>query len=334
MTSPTPRVTVGLPVYNGARYLGDSIRSVLDQTFEDFELIICDNCSSDRTPDVVRRFDDPRIIYVRHPKNIGGAANTNRCVELARGEYVGIWHHDDVMLPANLEQKVRVLDEHPSVGYVHSDLVLIDAEGTPMAQRWNVEATRDYVEPGLQVFHRYAAHMPIGALIFIGNVLMRRSCYQRLGLFRLDLPDCYDSEMWLRMALYYDVACLRAPLIKWRLHQASGTHASEALRGANWIRQHYAAVRRVVMDHGHRIPQCDQLWRELRTKFADKALKQSKIAFHGRDVRQAGAYLSLARRISPAVMRRKAYWSLAIRLKVGAKGRQVLHSARSLLRGV
>jgi glycosyltransferase involved in cell wall biosynthesis len=221
-----PRVSVCVPVYNGAAYIAECLESVLKQTFEDFEVVVCDNCSTDETEAIVRRYADPRIRYVRHPKNLGLVGNANRCLELARGEYVCILHHDDVMLPENLARKVAVLEQHPSVGFVHSNAILIDRQGTVIATDiWAADSRRDYVESGANLFTRFLMRMPFSASIFIGAVMARRSCYQRLGGFRHELPHCNDSEMWMRMLLFFDAACLGEPLVKYRVHPSSTSRA-------------------------------------------------------------------------------------------------------------
>src|SRR6478735_5395035 len=96
-----PKVSIGLAVYNGERYLDEAITSILSQTFTDFELVICDNDSSDSTPEICRRFAaaDDRIRYYRNPVNIGGVRNENRTMFLARGEYFKLAAHDDRIAP-------------------------------------------------------------------------------------------------------------------------------------------------------------------------------------------------------------------------------------------
>ena len=93
-----PRLTIGLPVYNGANYLAHSLDALLGQSFEDFELIISDNASTDDTPDICRRYEkqDSRVRYIRQPQNIGLAPNHNFTVELARGELFKWASHDDL----------------------------------------------------------------------------------------------------------------------------------------------------------------------------------------------------------------------------------------------
>ena len=90
-------VSVCTPVYNGGDYIEQTIRSILAQTYENFQLIVCDNCSTDNTEEIVRSFKDPRIFYNRNERNLGLVGNANRCLELAEGDYVHILHHDDIM---------------------------------------------------------------------------------------------------------------------------------------------------------------------------------------------------------------------------------------------
>src|SRR6267142_5432239 len=99
-----PKVSVGLPVYNGEKYLPNTLKRLLEQDFEDFELIVSDNASTDGTPEICRMFaeQDPRVHYVRNEANIGLAANHNRTFELSRGELFKWAAHDDDFPPAML----------------------------------------------------------------------------------------------------------------------------------------------------------------------------------------------------------------------------------------
>lgn len=112
-----PRVSIGLPVYNGENYLAETLDSILAQTFAEFELIISDNASTDRTEAICREYaaKDHRIRFVRSPTNLGAARNYNRVFELARGEYFKWNGHDDPIAPVFLERCVEVLDRDPDV---------------------------------------------------------------------------------------------------------------------------------------------------------------------------------------------------------------------------
>jgi glycosyltransferase involved in cell wall biosynthesis len=129
-----PRVSIGLPVYNGERFVAETIESILAQTFADFELVISDNASTDATADMCRQYaeHDRRIIYNRHHQNIGGAANFNYVFHLAapEAEYFR-WHaHDDVIDPDYLAACVDALDRHPGFVVAQTMVRRIDHEGT------------------------------------------------------------------------------------------------------------------------------------------------------------------------------------------------------------
>ena len=132
----TPRVSIGLPVYNGARYVSECISSILGQTFEDFELIICDNASTDETEEICRRFaeQDHRVRYYRNERNLGAAPNFNLTFEKARGEYFKWAAHDDICLPDYLAECVRVLDSDETVVLCTVQTEWIDADGSRTAK--------------------------------------------------------------------------------------------------------------------------------------------------------------------------------------------------------
>ncbi len=128
----TPRLSVGLPVYNGENYVAESIDALLGQSFENFELIISDNASTDGTADICRRYEkqDSRIRFFRQPRNLGLAPNHNFLVEQARGELFKWASHDDVYGRDLLERCVDALDQYPDVVLAHSWTAMIDGSGT------------------------------------------------------------------------------------------------------------------------------------------------------------------------------------------------------------
>jgi glycosyltransferase involved in cell wall biosynthesis len=127
-----PRLTIGLPVYNGANFLAESIEALLGQTYEDYELIISDNASTDGTEAICRRYQqrDSRIRYVRQPRNIGLSPNHNLVVEMAHGELFKWASHDDLYARDLLKRCVEALDEYPNVVLAHSWTATIDNSGS------------------------------------------------------------------------------------------------------------------------------------------------------------------------------------------------------------
>jgi glycosyltransferase involved in cell wall biosynthesis len=126
-----PKVSIGMPVYNGERYLPEAAQCVLTQTFEDFELIIADDCSTDGTAAICRELAsrDPRVRYYRNQKNLGCMQNFNRVWELARGRYFKWAAQDDLLKPTYLERCVAVLDRDPAVALCHSRTGVLRDDG-------------------------------------------------------------------------------------------------------------------------------------------------------------------------------------------------------------
>ena len=131
MTTTTPRVTIGLPIYNGQNYLAETMDSLLAQTFRDFELVISDNASTDGTEAICRDYAarDPRVRYHRNEVNVGASANYNRTFELGRGQYFKWAAHDDLLAPTFLERCVAALDRDPAVVLAYTQAKAIDDKG-------------------------------------------------------------------------------------------------------------------------------------------------------------------------------------------------------------
>jgi glycosyltransferase involved in cell wall biosynthesis len=126
-----PKVSIGLPVYNGENFIAEALDSILAQTFKDFEVIISDNASTDRTEDICREYvaRDKRIRYFRNAENLGACWNQNQVIKLSTAPYYRMWAHDDLCAPEYLERCVDVLDRNPSVVLCHAKVGLIDDKG-------------------------------------------------------------------------------------------------------------------------------------------------------------------------------------------------------------
>jgi glycosyltransferase involved in cell wall biosynthesis len=129
-----PTLTIGMPVYNGAKYIAEAVESILTQTYRDFELIISDNASTDDTESICRAFAarDPRVTCRRNRQNVGLSANNNLLVPLARGRLFKWAPSDDVLQPEYLERCVAVLDADPNVVLVHPGTQFVDETGAPL----------------------------------------------------------------------------------------------------------------------------------------------------------------------------------------------------------
>ncbi len=283
-----PKVCVCIPVRNGARYIAESLESVLSQTLSDLRVIVCDNSSEDATAEIVQGFRDPRVTYLRSDACLTAVENHNRCLSAAEAEYVCIWHHDDVMLPTNLARKVELLDRHPAVGFVHSNLLRIDEQGQPVAEHWAAESREDRIDTGAEFVVRYLTRMhEFGSLVFIGAVVARRACYLRVGGFRETLALSFDDEMWMRLALHYEVGCLGEPLVKYRVHSGSLTNSMDEARR---LEEHLRASRMVLDEFGDRICGSEVVKHRVARAFGKRAFLRTAQALWERDVRRAVAY--------------------------------------------
>lgn len=206
-----PKVSVLMPAYNAEKYIADAMESILNQTFQDFELIVLNDCSRDGTEGIILSYDDPRIVYVKNPENMGVAGTLNRGLELAKGEYIARMDADDISLPDRLEKQVQYLDEHPKVAVLGTNVELFDENGV-ISTGWSS------TDP---------AQMKVDLLFSCGlahpSVMMRRNVIQELGGYDLAFEGLEDYQLWCRVAKHYDVTTLPDLLFRYRVHSAQVT---------------------------------------------------------------------------------------------------------------
>jgi glycosyltransferase involved in cell wall biosynthesis len=138
-----PTVSMCLPVFNGENYVAEAIESMLAQTYTDFELVITDNASTDRTEEICRKFADAdgRIRYHRNERNVGGARNQAIAADLSRGKYVRFSAHDDKVAPTHLEECVAVLEQRPDVVIAFTSTVVLDEVGAVVSEYHSTRGT-------------------------------------------------------------------------------------------------------------------------------------------------------------------------------------------------
>lgn len=247
MSESSPRVSIGLPVYNGAVFLEEAITSLLSQTFTDFELIIVDNASTDETDRICRRLaeQDDRITYVRNDANIGAAANFNKAFHLSTGIYFKWAAADDVCLPTFLERCVEILDSDPRAVLAFPDPRFINADGSALPYSNEAQAFIDV--NGKKWYwrsadrHRLAVSDPIERY---DQILLRTYvCQEIFGLIRRDalegtplIADYYGSDKVLLAALCLKGRLRRVPdvLFERRCHVGQSGYKTAAER-ERWI---------------------------------------------------------------------------------------------------
>jgi glycosyltransferase involved in cell wall biosynthesis len=216
---PIPSVSVCLPVYNGERFLAETIRSVLDQTYRDFELVVLDNASTDRSGAIARSFGDPRIRIERNRETLPQADNWNRIVELARGPLVKVVCADDLLHPRCLELQVGPMDSDPGLAVVAARRHMIDEQSRVLVPRRGLNGLVG-VRTGVEVARRVvrSGANPIGES---NNVLFRRDDFFTVGGWKTDRPNIMDLDLWLRLLQLGDFLGLPETLAAFRIVRGS-----------------------------------------------------------------------------------------------------------------
>jgi glycosyltransferase involved in cell wall biosynthesis len=227
-----PKVSVVMSVYNGERYLCESVDSILSQTFTDLEFIIIDDGSTDETWAILNRYTDPRLVLLRNKSNIGLAASLNRALAIARGRYVARQDADDFSFPPRLERQVAFLDAHPSVGIVGTGRVTVSESG---------EATNVYHMPASD--DRIRAWLLRRSPFCHGTVMVRYHLLCDAGGYRPEFWVAQDYDLWLRLAERCEMANLPEVLYAYRSHRFQTTQLQKNLQKST-IRSHNLASQR------------------------------------------------------------------------------------------
>jgi glycosyltransferase involved in cell wall biosynthesis len=231
---------VALPAFNGERYIHESIQSVLGQDEKKFELVVCDDGSTDGTLAIVQGLADPRIRILRNDQNRGLFATLNRLMGECRAEIVHLWAQDDRMSPHCLTRVLEFADEHPEVGMIYSAVQIIDAHGARVAEQ-REDRTPAVIDPLLAARIMFYYGSISGN---ISNVALRRSAFDTVGGFRADLKVSGDYEMWVRLSERYPLGFVREPLIELRQHAQQ--FSRRAGSGLQFIRENRAIHDRLI----------------------------------------------------------------------------------------
>jgi len=228
MTATPPRVSIAMPVYNSAATIREALESALGQTYEALEVVVVDNASTDETRDIVRSYDDPRIVLHENATNIGPHGNANRSVQLSSAPYVKFLHSDDSLSPSCVERMVDVLSRSERIGLVFARRrIEIGDETDPDMVSFREtyqDAQRQFgelgeVNDGREMLTRWLeasfSHNWVGEQ---SSVMMRRSALQRLGLFNPRVRMLTDVEMWARAMIHFDIGFVDEELSAYRFH--------------------------------------------------------------------------------------------------------------------
>lgn len=204
-----PKVSVVIPAYNAMTYLPETVESVWRQTFNDFEVLIIDDGSSDQIGEWASLITDPRLKLIsQENQGLSGARNTG--IAKAQGEYIAFLDADDVWEPTKLEKQVRCLEDNPAVGLAYSWTAYIDEKGKSTGRVMTADAEGDVWR---QIIERNIIDCP--------SVVVRRCCFETVGVFDRNLRSIEDWDMWIRIASRYPFAVIKEPLVNYRHHASN-----------------------------------------------------------------------------------------------------------------
>lgn len=199
-----PTVSIILPTYNRAHLLSRAIQSVLDQTYQDFELIIVDDGSTDNTEEIVKSFNDERIKYIWQGENKGVSAARNTGIKMAKGKYIAFQDSDDEWMPEKLEKQVRAFEAAlPEVGIVYTGFFTVIND-----KKRYITSIGVTLEEG-DIFSTLLKGNFIGA----PTILIKRECFERVGMFDDLFPPMEDWKLLLKMSRHYQFKCIDEPLV-------------------------------------------------------------------------------------------------------------------------
>lgn len=209
-----PKVSVVLPTYNNETYLKDAIDSIIQQTFTDFELIIVDDGSTDKTHSILSAYNDPRMVIITNQENMGVPSSVNRGLEKAQGEYVARMDGDDVSSLNRFALQVSFLDDHPHIGVVGGQRQYIDETGKLYDCPIRVALVHNLIV--WRVF--------LGAPFWHPSTMIRKKLFDDYGFYNTNFYYGSDLELWLRLLTKTQFANLDEDILLYRVHAQAVTH--------------------------------------------------------------------------------------------------------------
>jgi glycosyltransferase involved in cell wall biosynthesis len=206
-----PEVSVIITAYNLAAYLEEAIQSALNQTYQNMEIIVVDDGSTDNTRELVTHLASPKINYI-FQENHGAGAARNTGIRASTGRYIAFLDADDIWLPRKLELQLKVMESSPWASVIYCDMYFTGATDNILTETFFQQLK--WPPPRGKVLDK----MAIRSFGIPSTLLIKRDVFEKIGLFDEGLPYCDDYDMLLRMAAYIEFETLPTPLVKYRLH--------------------------------------------------------------------------------------------------------------------
>lgn len=222
-----PLVSICIPTYNCAKFLKDCLDSIVNQTYPNKEIIVCDNASTDNTEEIIKEYiEKHNIRYYRNARNIGAEANFSKCIQLAIGEYIAIFHSDDLYMVNMVQKQVQAFESNPSIGAVFAGANVINSHGKIIGESKlpiKLRNKRSYYFP--EIFLSIMSNLNF---LICPSAMVRSKIYKELASFDGDrFGTSADLDMWFRILERYPIAILNEKLMNYR---TSDTHGSFQLR--------------------------------------------------------------------------------------------------------
>lgn len=205
----SPAISVIMPVYNAEKFLEESIESILNQTFSNFEFLIFNDCSTDGSLSIINSYQDDRIVLIDSPRNCGYLVHLNKGIRLAKGKYIARMDADDVSMPNRFDKQFEHLENNPNIALVGASGICIDDHGI---ERSKIEFP---VPTNLIFSHLFFGNPFIHSSIFIRKEILNQYKYD------LDFYLAEDYYLWSQIAKSYNVSNISQPLVKYRIHPES-----------------------------------------------------------------------------------------------------------------
>ena len=222
----TPPLTVLMAFHNDAPYIAAAIDSVLNQTWNDFELVLVNDASTDGSRDIVARYTDRRIRVLDNSQNLRLARSLNRGLDAARGELVARLDANDIAALDRLEKQMRFMREHPDFALVGGQYTVIDTQGRPIR---NAALMRPVTELGVKWY------LLFDSPFVHSTVMFRKRCVDEVGKYNPALARAQDVELWARMAVRYRMVNLRDVLVSQRYDPTSITYDRSSANRAEFL---------------------------------------------------------------------------------------------------
>ena len=213
MNSVKPSISIIMSVYNGEQFLNESIKSILNQTYTDFEFIITNDCSTDNSKDIIQEFakKDSRIKFIDNKKNLGLAQSLNNMIKISKAKYIARMDADDIALQNRFEKQMKIIQNNPDIDVVFTGTMLIDKFGNDICRSWKPKSIKKILQD-LQ-YNNYIPHP---------SIIIKKLTLAEFDNYDTKFGTGQDRDLWIKMRdkrvkFYY----LREILLKYRLNPQS-----------------------------------------------------------------------------------------------------------------